>query len=100
MVSGETLLSRNIRQAGVEARYDAACKKLLSHKIILAWIMKSCLDEYKHLDVLQIAANYIEGVPQIAEIGVILMKPIIRITRQTQIYTAQTRKVSPRQKAR
>ena len=70
MVNGETLLSRNIRQAGVEARYDAACKKLLSHKIILAWIMKSCLDEYKHLDVLQIAANYIEGVPQVAEIGV------------------------------
>ena len=41
MVSGETLLSRNIRQAGVEARYDAACKKLLSHKIILAWIMNT-----------------------------------------------------------
>ncbi len=70
MVNGETLLSRNIRQAGVEARYDAACKKLLSHKIILAWIMKSCLDEYKHLDVVEIAANYIEGAPQIAEIGV------------------------------
>ena len=70
MVNTETLLSRNIRQAGVEARYDAACKKLLSHKIILAWIMKSCLDEYKHLDVVEIAANYIEGAPQIAEIGV------------------------------
>ena len=70
MAERKTHLAHSIVQTDVKARYDAACKKLLSHKIILAWIMKSCLAEYKNLDVAQIAANYIEGAPQIAEIGV------------------------------
>lgn len=30
-----------------KAAYDAQCKKVLSQKIVLAWIMKSCLAEYK-----------------------------------------------------
>lgn len=70
MAERKTHLAHSIAQTDVKARYDAACKKLLSHKIILAWIMKSCLAEYKNLDVAQIAANYIEGEPQVAKYSV------------------------------
>ena len=35
-------LSKMLSTAGEKAAYDNACKKLLSNKIILAWIMKSC----------------------------------------------------------
>ena len=40
-------LSKMLSTAGEKAAYDNACKKLLSNKIILAWIMKSCLQEYR-----------------------------------------------------
>ncbi len=35
--------------------------------MILARIMKSCLEEYQHCDVNEIAEKYIEGTPQIGE---------------------------------
>ncbi len=50
-----------------QARYDAVCKRLLSEKIILAWIMKSCLEEYRDCSVNEIAEQYIEGTPQVGE---------------------------------
>ena len=42
----DTNIAKNIYAADGKARYDAACKRLLSEKIILAWIMKSCIEEY------------------------------------------------------
>ncbi len=66
----ENILAKNITAAGERAAYDAACKRLLANKIILAWIMKSCLEEYRGFDVDEIAAKYIEGTPQIAEAAV------------------------------
>ncbi len=36
----ETTLSQTIRTAGSNSDYDSACKRLLSEKIILAWIMR------------------------------------------------------------
>lgn len=52
---------RNIMsQPGRKADYDKACKKLLSEKVILAWIMKSCLKEYQDCSISEIAENYIE----------------------------------------
>lgn len=66
----ENTLAKNITAAGEKAAYDAACKRLLANKIILAWIMKSCLEEYKTHSIHEIAENYIEGVPQIAEAAV------------------------------
>lgn len=62
----ETILAKNIIRAGENAAYDAACKRLLANKIILAWIMKNCIKEYDNLDVNEIAEHYIEGDPQIA----------------------------------
>lgn len=66
----ENILARNIDAAGERAAYDASCKRLLANKIILAWIMKSCIEEYRELDVDEIAGKYIEGNPQIAEAAV------------------------------
>ena len=66
----ETTLSKNIRIADDKSKYDEACKRLLAEKIILAWIMKSCLEEYKEYDINEIAEKYIEGNPQIANIAV------------------------------
>ena len=66
----QSTLSKTISTAGQKAAYDKACKKLLSEKIILAWIMKSCLPEYRDCTVQEIAEKYIEGEPQISEIAV------------------------------
>lgn len=66
----ENTLAKNITAAGDRAAYDAACKRLLANKVILAWIMKSCLEEYRDFDVDVIAKKYIEGNPQIAKAAV------------------------------
>lgn len=65
-----TPIAEDIRITDQNAQYDNACKKLLSEKIILAWIMKSCLDEYQNCDVKEIAEKYIEGTPQVSEVAV------------------------------
>ena len=66
----QNTLSKIISTAGQKAAYDNACKKLLANKIILAWIMKNCLPEYRDCDVYEIAKQYIEGEPQISETAV------------------------------
>ena len=66
----QSTLSKTISTTGQKAAYDNACKKLLSEKIILAWIMKSCLPEYRDCTVQEIAEKYIEGEPQISKIAV------------------------------
>ena len=68
----DTTIAKNIRVADEKASYDAACKRLLSEKIILAWIMKNCLEEYRGCDVEEIAEKYIEGTPQVGEAAVAL----------------------------
>ena len=65
-----TPIAEDIHAADQNAQYDAACKRLLSQKIILAWIMKSCLKEYRDCDVKEIAEKYIEGQPQVSEVPV------------------------------
>ena len=50
-----TAIAQAIHTTEGNSAYDAACKKILSNKIILAWIMKSCLEEYRDLDVTEIA---------------------------------------------
>ena len=65
-----TPIAEDIHATDQNAQYDAACKRLLSQKIILAWIMKSCLEEYQDCDVKEIAEKYIEGQPQVSEVPV------------------------------
>ena len=66
----ETTISTDIRTADSNMKYDAACKRLLSHKPFLAVILKSCVEEFGGCDVREIAEKYIEGIPQISEIPV------------------------------
>ncbi len=66
----ENILAKNIAAAGDRADYDAACKRLLANKVILAWIMKSCVEEFRDFAVDEIAEHYIEGSPQIAQTAV------------------------------
>lgn len=63
----ETSLGQSIRVLDDRARLDDAFKRLFSEKVLLAWIMKSCLEEYKDCTVAEIAERYIEGTPAIDE---------------------------------
>ena len=57
------------------ARYDASCKRMLSNKIFLAWLMKYCIEEYKDCDIDYIAEHYIENV-EVSTVGVEETKPL------------------------
>ncbi len=43
----ETTIAQGLHTTDDSAGYDAACKRVLSEKAILARIMKACLEEYK-----------------------------------------------------
>lgn len=64
---GQTTLSQSIRVADEKVRYDAACKKVLAEKIILAWIMKHTMKEYRTYEVGEIVEKYIIGEPLVSE---------------------------------
>ncbi len=40
--------------------YDDVCKRILSEKSVLAWIMKTCIREYKDVSIEDIKTKYIE----------------------------------------
>ena len=65
-----TSVAESIRIADEKAKYDAACKRVLAEKIILAWVMKHCLIEFHDCDVNEIAEKFIEGTPQVSEVPV------------------------------
>ena len=54
----------------IGARTDALAKNLISHKIFLAKLMKECVPEFAQYDPADIAAQYIEGNPEIGTIPV------------------------------
>lgn len=61
----------NVLHDSQSQAYDAVCKCVLSEKSILAWILKSCLDEYRDCSIQEIAEKYIEGQPQVGEVPVL-----------------------------
>lgn len=63
----DTTIAQTLDITDNKTRYDEACKQILSEKIILAWIMKTCLEEYKSRTVEEIASQYIESTPQIGK---------------------------------
>ena len=67
----ETTIAQGLHVTDDSAGYDAACKRVLSEKAILARIMKACLEEYKDCDVNEIAEKYIEGQPQVSVVPVL-----------------------------
>ena len=56
--------------AGKNPEYDAAAKKLLSSKKILAWILKYCVEEFKDCSIADIRDRYIIGIPETASVPV------------------------------
>ena len=59
-----TTIARGLHITDVCSRYDAACKRILAEKIVLAWIMKYCLNEFQNCDINDIATKYIEEEPE------------------------------------
>ncbi len=70
-MADETTIAPGLHATDDSAGYDAACKRVLSEKAILARIMKACMDEYKNCDVNEIGAKYIEGQPQVSAVPVL-----------------------------
>ena len=63
----ENALARRLDTAGDKARYDKACKNLLSSIQILARILKYCVPEFKDCDIKDIEEKYIEGEPIVSK---------------------------------
>lgn len=61
-------LSISISSYDDESRYDAACKKLLANKQILARILKNCVKEFEDCNIKDIEQKYIEGTPEISAV--------------------------------
>jgi len=51
-------------------KYDAACKRTLSEKIFLAYILKECVAEYKDVSIEDIVEKYLTGEPVISQVPV------------------------------
>ena len=63
-------ISQTLDIADADARYDAAARKLVAQKSILAYILKSTMDEFADIPVKQIAEELIEGSPLVSETAV------------------------------
>ena len=57
----KNILYKDLEVSRAKEIYDESCKNILANKIILAWIMKSCMKEYKDCSIRDIADHYIEG---------------------------------------
>ena len=66
----QTAIAKLIDTAADEAQFDDCVKKLLANRLILAWIMKECVDEFKQFPIERIAKECIEGEVQISEVAV------------------------------
>jgi len=71
----ETTIAQGLHVTDENAKYDASCKRLLSEKAILGWILKEAVEEFKDCSVKEIAAKYIEGQPQVSVVPVLPDEP-------------------------
>lgn len=65
----ETPLAGDIDAAEEKSKYDAQVKKVLSNKVILAWILKYTVKEFFEYSITEIE-KCIEGTPKVAEVPV------------------------------
>ena len=63
----KSILYKGLEVSRAKEIYDESCENILANKIILAWIMKSCMKEYKDCSIRDIADHYIEGIPEISQ---------------------------------
>lgn len=75
----DTSLARNISVAEAKVQYNTYVKQVLAHKIILAWILKTTVQEYQELSMEEIE-NCIEGEPEISALNVFHEKKHDKIT--------------------
>ena len=66
----KTEIAKNIETTNQEAQYDSCVKKLLSEKIILAWILKECVEEFRPFSIKQILQESFEEEPQVSTVAV------------------------------
>mgnify|MGYP006916070277 CR=1 FL=1 len=66
----KTEIAKNIETTSQEAQYDSCVKKLLSEKIILAWILKECVEEFRPFSIKQILQESFEEEPQVSTVAV------------------------------
>ena len=65
----ENELSKAISLAQAKSQYDTQCKRVLSQKEVLAWILQYAVEEFRGLSLLQIE-ECIEGEPEISTVRV------------------------------
>lgn len=53
-----------------ETQYDNCVKRILSEKVILAWILKECVNEFRKYSILEIMNDCIEGAPKVSTVAV------------------------------
>ena len=72
IVDVPTEIAQNLKVADEDEafKYDNAARNLVAEKPILAYILKSVLDEYKEYSVQEIAEQFIEGTPKVADTAV------------------------------
>ena len=63
----KSILYKDLEVSRAKEIYDESRKNILANKIILAWIMKSCMKEYKDCSIRDVADHYIEGIPEISQ---------------------------------
>lgn len=69
-MSDDKVIAGSLRAAGLEPALDASCKRTLSLKVFLAWIMRSCVEEYRDCSINEIMEKYIESQPEIGSVPV------------------------------
>ncbi len=62
----QTSIAQTLDFTADRARYDQCAKKLLSYTAVVAWILKSCTNEFSQYSVKYIMDNCIVDQPQIS----------------------------------
>jgi len=70
MAEMPTNLANHIDASDARAKLDAVAKKLIKHRIILAEILKECVEEFKNFDVSYIQQNCFAGEVRVNVISV------------------------------
>lgn len=66
----QTGLANSVDAAQQEAQYETCAKNLLSNRMVLAWILKECVPEFKDFSIVTIAKDCIDGEPQVSKVAV------------------------------
>lgn len=61
----QNILADTLDAAGIMAQYDGWAVRIVSQKIILAWILKHCTEEFSGYSIRYIRDNCIEGIPMV-----------------------------------